>query len=179
MGTAFHHPIRWFVRNQRLAVGKLIIFLLVKTPSLISWGTYSILSSNLQKKTTLGIKSKIPDSEVESRVGFMQVTKCGQIFLRPDMSSHAAENSGQIQPQVVFCCKHNIIMRIYIKIQLVVEFRLGFLRVYQRHPNTSETRSTARGSHGYDVSSFNVLVYWIVNHDKFNPRLYFRSVLCG
>ena len=116
---------------------------------------------------------------VEFRGNFVRETKRGQMFLQTDTSSYVPENRNWIQPVVVFCCKHNIIMRIYIKIQLVVEFRLGFLRVYQRHPNTSETRSTARGSHGYDVSSFNVLVYWIVNHDKFNPRLYFRSVLCG
>ena len=26
---------------------------------------------------------------------------------------------------------------------------------------------------------FNMTVYQVVNHDKFNPRLYFRSFLCG
>ena len=48
------------------------------------------------------------------------------IFLRPDMSSHASENRKWIQPVVVLCCKHNITMRILNKIQLIVEFSLVF-----------------------------------------------------
>ena len=59
----------------------------------------------------------------------MRVTKCGQIFLRPNMSSYAAENSNHIQPQVVLLCEHNIIMRILNKIQLIVEFRVSFMQV--------------------------------------------------
>ena len=85
------------------------------------------------------------------------------------------KNRKWIQPVVVLCCKYNIIMRIYTKIQLVVELNLVFYGV----TNVLQTRSTARGSHGYDVSSFNVLVHCVVNHDKFNPRLYFRVFLCG
>ena len=66
---------------------------------------------------------------VESRGNFVRVTEHRQIFLRPDMSSYAAENSNHIQPQVVLLCEHNIIMRILNKIQLIVEFRVGFMQV--------------------------------------------------
>jgi len=34
----------------------------------------------------------------ESWVNFVRVAEYGQIFLRPDMSSYATENSGLIQP---------------------------------------------------------------------------------
>ena len=64
-------------------------------------------------------------------------------------------------------------MRIYTKIQLVVELNLVFLRVYQRHPNAPETRGTARGCLGHGVLSFNVLVHWVVNHDKIQPTVVF------
>ena len=49
---------------------------------------------------------------VEFRGNFVRVAEYGQIFLRPDMSSHASENRKWIQPVVVFFCKYNIIMRI-------------------------------------------------------------------
>ena len=58
-------------------------------------------------------------------------------FLRPDMSSHAAENSGHVQPVVVFCCKHNVMMRILNKIQPILESNLdfqGFTKIIQTHP---------------------------------------------
>ena len=35
---------------------------------------------------------------VEFRGNFVRVAEYRQIFLRPDMSSYAPENSGQIQP---------------------------------------------------------------------------------
>ena len=38
----------------------------------------------------------------ESWVSFVRITKHGQMFLQPDMSSYVPENSGLIQPQVVF-----------------------------------------------------------------------------
>ena len=63
---------------------------------------------------------------VESWGNFVRVAEYRQIFLRPDMSSYAAENSNHIQPQVVLLCEHNTIMRILNKIQLMVEFSLGF-----------------------------------------------------
>ena len=37
----------------------------------------------------------------ESWVNFVRVAEYGQIFLRPDMSSHASENRKWIQPRVV------------------------------------------------------------------------------
>ena len=40
---------------------------------------------------------------VEFRGIFVRVAEYRQIFLRPDMSSYAAENSNHIQPRVVFC----------------------------------------------------------------------------
>lgn len=44
------HPIRWFVRNQRLAVsGPITCFLLVRTLLAILWGMHRILSSNMQR----------------------------------------------------------------------------------------------------------------------------------
>ena len=75
----------------------------------------------------------------EFRVSFIRVTKRGQMFLQPDMSSYAAENSNHIQPQVVLLCEHNAIMRILNKIQLMVELNLvfyGFINVIQTHPKT-------------------------------------------
>ena len=65
---------------------------------------------------------------VEFRGNFVRVTEHRQIFLRPDMSSYAAENSNHIQPQVVLLCEHNIIMRILNKIQLIVEFLVSFMQ---------------------------------------------------
>ena len=65
----------------------------------------------------------------ESWGNFVRVAEYRQIFLRPDMSSYAAENSNHIQPQVVLLCEHNIIMRILNKIQLIVEFRVSFMQV--------------------------------------------------
>ena len=67
--------------------------------------------------------------------GWRNANKC---FLRPDMSSYAPENSDYIQPQVVLCCKYNVTMRIYTKIQLILESNLdfqGFINVIQTHPN--------------------------------------------
>ena len=63
---------------------------------------------------------------VESQGNFVRVTEHRQMFLQTDTSSYAAENSGQIQPWVVLCCKHNITMRIYTKIQLILESNLVF-----------------------------------------------------
>ena len=59
-------------------------------------------------------------------------------FLLPDMSSHAAENRKWIQPVVVLSCKHNVRMRFLNKIQLILEFNLGFqgfINIAQTHPN--------------------------------------------
>ena len=66
---------------------------------------------------------------VEFRGNFVRVAEYRQMFLRPDMSSYAAENSNHIQPQVVLLCEHNTIMRILNKIQLIVEFRVSFMQV--------------------------------------------------
>ena len=63
---------------------------------------------------------------VESRISFVWMTKHGQMFLQPDIFSHTPENNGHIQPQVVLLCEHNTIMRIYTKIQLILESNLGF-----------------------------------------------------
>ena len=56
---------------------------------------------------------------------------CGQqntdkYFYAPTCFSYTPENNGHIQPQVVLLCEHNTIMRIYTKIQLILEFNLGF-----------------------------------------------------
>ena len=74
---------------------------------------------------------------VEFRVSFIRVTKRGQMFLQPDIFSHTPENNGHIQPQVVLLCEHNTIMRIYTKIQLILESNLdfqGFINIDQTHP---------------------------------------------
>ena len=73
----------------------------------------------------------------------MRVTKCGQIFLRPNMSSYAAENSNHIQPQVVLLCEHNIIMRILNKIQLMIEFRVSFMQVTKREKMFLQTDTSS------------------------------------
>ena len=76
---------------------------------------------------------------VEFRGNFVRVTEHRQIFLRPDMSSYAAENSNHIQPQVVLLCEHNTIMRIYTKIQLILESNLdfqGFINIDQTYSKT-------------------------------------------
>ena len=70
-------------------------------------------------------------------------------------------------------------MRIYTKIQLVIELKLVFLRGYQRHPNTSETRSTAPGCLGHCVSSFNMMVYQVVNHNIIQFVVEFRVSFIG
>ena len=60
------------------------------------------------------------------------------MFLQADISSYAAENNNWIQLVVVFWFKHNITMRIYTKIQLILESNLdfqGFINVIQTHPN--------------------------------------------
>ena len=92
-----------------------------------------ILESNLDFQGFINIIPTHPNPEVqpmvEFRVSFIRVTKRGQIFLRPDMSSYAAENSDHVQPVVVFFCKHNVTMRIQTKIQLMVEFRVSFMQV--------------------------------------------------
>ena len=59
----------------------------------------------------------------------MRVTEHRQIFLRPDMSLYAAENSDHIQPQVVLCREYNAIMRIYTKIQPTLKYTAYFVRV--------------------------------------------------
>ena len=75
-----------------------------------------ILESNLDFQGFINVIQTHPNPEVqpmvEFRVSFIRVTKRGQIFLRPDMSSYAAENSDHVQPVVVFFCKHNVTMRI-------------------------------------------------------------------
>ena len=82
---------------------------------------------------------------VESRINFVRVAEYRQIFLRPDMSSYAAENSNHIQPQVVLLCEHNTIMRIYTKIQLILESNLDFQDLCQYLPNVPKNRSTTNG----------------------------------
>ena len=104
-----------------------------------------ILESNLDFQGFINVIQTHPNPEVqpmvEFRVSFIRVTKCGQIFLRPDMSSHAAKNRKWIQPVVVLCCKHNTIMRIYTKIQLILEFNLGFQGFANVAP-TNQPRNT-------------------------------------
>ena len=102
-----------------------------------------ILESNLDFQGFINIIQTHPNPEVqpmvEFRVSFIRVTKRGQMFLQPDIFSHAPENSGLIQPWVVLCCKYNIIMRIYTKIQLMLELCLDFLgliKIVQTNPKT-------------------------------------------
>ena len=95
---------------------------------------------------------------------------CENIFICYKFSQ-IPENSGQIQPQVVFCCKYNIVMRIQTKIQLILESNLVFQRFYQYHPNVLQNRSAARGCLGRDVSSFNPMVYQVVNHNNIQPMV--------
>ena len=84
-------------------------------------------------------------------------------------------------------------MRIYTKIQLILESNLdfqGFINIIQTHP---EIQPAVEFGFGFLIlitpwmprhvsalwGRFNMTVYQVVNHDKFNPRLYFRSFLCG
>ena len=53
------------------------------------------------------------------------------VFLRPDTFLYTAENGELIQPQVVFCCKYNVIIRIYTKIQPILESNLDFPRCFK------------------------------------------------
>ena len=97
---------------------------------------------------------------------------------------YTAENRIQIQPWVVLCCEYNTIMRIYTKIQLILESNLGFSRFYQYHPNVLQNRSTARGCLGRDVSSFNPMVYQVVNHNNIQPMVEYcsriqRKMICA
>ena len=109
-----------------------------------------ILESNLDFQGFINIIQTHPNPEVqpmvEFRVSFIRVTKRGQIFLRPDMSSYAAENSNHIQPQVVLLCEHNIIMRILNKIQLIVEFRVSFMQVTKRGKMFLQTGTSSHAS---------------------------------
>ena len=60
-------------------------------------------------------------------------------------------------------------MRIYTKIQLVVELNLvfyGFINVTQTHP-----KPEVKPVHG--VSSFNMMVYQVVNHNNIQPVVEF------
>ena len=62
---------------------------------------------------------------------------CANIFIYCKFSQ-TPENNGQIQPQVVLCCKHNVTMRIYTKIQSILESNLdfqGFINITPTHPN--------------------------------------------
>ena len=103
------------------------------------------------------------------------------------------ENRKWIQPVVVFCCKHNVTMRILNKIQLILESNLdfqGFINIIQTHPEIQPAVEFGLrflilitpwmpGHVSALWGRFNMTVYQVVNHDKFNPRLYFRSFLCG
>ena len=97
---------------------------------------------------------------VEFRVSFIRVTKRGQMFLQPDIFSHTSENNGHIQPQVVLLCEHNITMRIYTKIQLVVELNIvffyGFINVIQTHPKPEVQPVVLMGT------TFQVLMCWSI-----------------
>ena len=62
----------------------------------------SILESNLDFQGFINITPTHPNPEiqpaVEFRGSFVRVAEYRQIFLRPDMSSYAAENSDHVQP---------------------------------------------------------------------------------
>ena len=93
-----------------------------------------ILESNLDFQGFISVIQTHPNPEVqpmvEFLVSFIRVTKRGQMFfVRPDTFLYTSENSDHIQPQVVLLCEHNIIMRILNKIQLMVEFRVSFMRM--------------------------------------------------
>ena len=73
---------------------------------------------------------------VESWVNFVRITKHKQMFLQSDIFLYTSENSGRIQPVVVLCCKHNVMMRILNKIQLILESNLdfqGFINIAPTH----------------------------------------------
>ena len=104
-----------------------------------------ILESNLDFQGFINITPTHPKPEiqpaVEFRVSFIRVTKRGQMFLQPDIFSHTPENNGHIQPQVVLLCEPNTIMRIYTKIQRILEFNLGFQGFANVAP-TNQPRNT-------------------------------------
>ena len=76
-------------------------------------------------------------------------------------------------------------MRIYTKIQLVVELNLVFLRVYQHRPNVLQKRSATRGCLGRGVSSFNELIHRVVNRNNIQPmvehcdRIWQKNDMCA
>ena len=57
---------------------------------------------------------------------FVRVIKCRQFFCAPGIFLYTPENSDHVQPVVVFCCKHNVTMRILNKTQLILESNLDF-----------------------------------------------------
>ena len=103
---------------------------------------------------------------IKYKTHFMRVIKCRQFFCAPDIFLYIPENSGQIQPVVVFCCKYNVIIRIWTNIQPMVEFGLGFLMFITfwipHHITTSEC-------YVWIFSSFNVMVHRFVNHNNVQP----------
>ena len=128
---------------------------------------------------------------VEYRVCFMRVTKCGQMFLQADISSYAAENNNWIQLVVVFWFKHNITMRIYTKIQLILEFNLGFQGFANVAPTNQPRNTTYDWTWSWIFDIYNVLnatpcsnpclllvrvrfdmmVYQVVKYDKIQPMV--------
>ena len=80
---------------------------------------------------------------VEFRGNFVRVAEYRQIFLRPDMSSYAAENSNHIQPQVVLRYEYNATIRILNKIQLMIEFRVSFMQVTKRRKMFLQTDTSS------------------------------------
>ena len=87
---------------------------------------------------------------IKYKTHFVRVIKCRQFFCAPDIFLYVPENSDHVQPVVVFCCKHNVTMRILNKTQLILESNLDF-RGGQYHPNEPKSRNITRG---WSVSEF-------------------------
>ena len=123
---------------------------------------------------------------------FVRATKRGH-FLLSRHFLYVLENSDHVQPVVVFCCKHNVAMRILNKTQLILESNLdfqGFINIIQTHPEIQPAVEFGLRFLIFTTfwmprhvsalwGRFNMTIYQVVNHDKFNPRLYFMSFLCG
>ena len=93
------------------------------------------------------------------------------------------ENSDHVQPVVVFCCKHNVTMRILNKIQLILESNLdfqGFINVIQTHPNPEVQPMVESWGNFVRMTKcsqfFCVLTHFCIQQKTaswFNHRLYF------
>ena len=119
-------PKKAFIKNTRLLATGWILW---RNAAKKNEAQIYILSPQHPRKrhqnSTRGCITQQIQSTIKCTAHFVRMTKCRQFFT-PRHVLYTAENRTQIQPQVVLCCEYNTIMRILNKIQLMVEFSLGF-----------------------------------------------------